>query len=416
MVKFREVLFKRNFFCLWLGQIISEFGDRLNQMALISLVYSKYPGSAVALANLLFFIVVPVFLIGPVAGVYVDRWDRKKVMIIADISRAVMVLLIPLCVVFDLLFPVYVIVFMIFSASRFFIPSKMAFIPSIVSREKLMVANALSNTTRMIATILGFAVAGFLVSLIGHMWGFYLDGISYMVSAGLIAVITPKKEFKNMKEELEITGEIIESSLRKNVWIEIADGFRQMLHKNKMRLVTSIMFLIMGGAGSIFCILIVFIQEAFGTVTEALGMFGVFLGIGLFVGTVMFGKIGQRWSQVKTMFLCIILCGVFISLFSIYSVGDPIFIISGALISLLGISVAPVFTCAQTLIHTLVPDEVRGRIFSSMEAVMHFAFLVMMFLTAILAKYVSNLAILLTCAGIFSFLGLIGIVFYREKY
>ena len=385
-------------------------------MALISLVYSKHPGSVVALANLLFFIVVPVFLIGPVAGVYVDRWDRKKVMIISDIIRAVLVLLIPLCVMFDFLLPIYILVFLIFSASRFFIPSKMAFIPSIVSEEKLMIANSLSNTTRMIATILGFAVAGFIVNLIGHMWGFYLDGVSYLFSAVLIAVITPKKDLQNVKEDLQLTGEIIEKSIRKHVWFEIVEGFQQMVHRNKMRLVTSVMVVIMAGAGSIFCILIVFVQKTFGEVTKSLGVFGVFLGIGLFVGTVLFGKIGQKWSKVKTMFACFMLSGLFVGLFSVYSNNDPLFMVSGSLLLMLGVAVAPIFTCTQTLIHVLVPDEVRGRTFSSMEAVMHLAFLVMMFLTALIAKYVSNLTILMSCAGIFAVLGLLGLIFYKEKH
>ncbi|MFH1394659.1 MAG: MFS transporter, partial [Candidatus Omnitrophota bacterium] len=163
MIHFRDVLFKKNFFSLWLGQIISEFGDRLNQMALIALVYSKSPGSVIALAKVLFFVVVPVFVIGPVAGVYVDRWDRKKVMIISDVLRGVLVLTIPVFVYFKLMIPVYIAVFFIFSATRFFLPSKMALIPAIVSKEKLLVANSLSNTTRMLATILGFAAAGFIV-------------------------------------------------------------------------------------------------------------------------------------------------------------------------------------------------------------------------------------------------------------
>jgi len=145
MIGFREVLFKKNFFSLWTGQIISEFGDRLNQMALIALVYSKSPNSVMALAKLLFFIIIPVFVIGPVAGVYVDRWDRKKVMIISDLLRGVLVLTVPVFVYFNLMAPVYFMVFIIFSASRFFIPSKMAFIPEIVSKEKLLVANSLSN-------------------------------------------------------------------------------------------------------------------------------------------------------------------------------------------------------------------------------------------------------------------------------
>ena len=81
MIHFRDILKDRNFFLLWLGQIISQFGDRLNQMALVGFIHSRSPGSTVELAKLLSFTILPVFLIGPVAGVYVDRLDRRKLMI-----------------------------------------------------------------------------------------------------------------------------------------------------------------------------------------------------------------------------------------------------------------------------------------------------------------------------------------------
>ncbi len=408
MVRFRDVLFRKNFFSLWSGQIISEFGDRLNQMSLIALVYSKNPGSVMAMAKLLFFIVVPVFVIGPVAGVYVDRWDRKKIMIIADILRGLLVLFVPLFVYFDLMLPVYILVFLIFSATRFFLPSKMALIPAIVSKEKLMVANSLSNTTRMIATILGFALAGFIVKWIGYMWGFYLDSASYFVSAVLISIITPGKKDKDIKEELRATRQILTKAIRKNVWQEIAEGFGHVFRKDKMKVVTSTLFLLMAGTGSIFCVGIVFIQKSFGSVTEALGVFGIFLGVGLFLGTVLYGKIGQNMSRIRTIFVSLIICGSAICLFSVYSSKSPIFLVAGALIMLVGASAAPILTCTNTLIHTLVPDEVRGRIFSSMEAVMHLAFLIFMFLTAILAKYLANSTILFTSGIVFAFVGIIG--------
>ncbi|MEA3488894.1 MAG: MFS transporter [Candidatus Omnitrophota bacterium] len=414
MVRFRDVLFNKNFFSLWSGQIISEFGDRLNQMALISLIYSKYPGSVMALANLLFFIVVPVFVIGPVAGVYVDRWDRKRVMIIADILRGVFVLLIPIFVYLDLMLPVYFVVFLIFSATRFFLPSKLALIPNIVSKEKLLIANSLSNTTRMIATILGFALAGFIVRLIGHMWGFYLDSVSYFISAGLIAVITPGEKLRNVREEIQMTKEIVGKSIRKNVWKEIVEGFGHMFKKDRMKVVTSILVLLMAGTGSIFCVAVVFVQESFGSITEDLGLFGVFLGTGLFLGTIIYGKFGQGLSKIRTMFVCFTLCGVCIDIFAFYAGGDPMFFVGGLLILLIGAIVAPILTCTNTLIHVLVPDEVRGRIFSSMEAVMHLAFLILMFITAGLAKYLSNLTILLASGAVFVCIGLAGQILVRE--
>jgi DHA3 family macrolide efflux protein-like MFS transporter len=412
MVRFRDVLFRKNFFCLWSGQIISEFGDRLNQMALIALVYSKNPGSVMALANLLFFIVVPVFVIGPVAGVYVDRWDRKRVMIISDIIRGILILLVPIFIFIDMMAPIYVVVFLIFSATRFFLPSKLAFIPDIVSEDKLLVANSLSNTTRMIATILGFALAGFIVKWIGYMWGFYLDGISYFVSAALIAFITPREKLVNVREDIYLTRDLIEKSIRRNVWQEIVEGFGHMVKKDKMKMVTSTFFLLMAGAGSIFCIIIVFIQQAFGSVTEDLGIFGVFLGMGLFMGTMLYGKYGQKFSKMKAINAGLVLCGIGICAFALYAGGEsPTIFAGGVLLMLVGMAAAPVLTCANTLIHLSVPDEVRGRIFSSMEAVVHLAFLAFMFLTAYLSKFLSNFTILLASGIIFAFFGAAGQLF-----
>jgi len=415
MVRFRDVLFKKNFFSLWSGQIVSEFGDRLNQMALIALVYSKQPGSVMAMAKLLFFIVIPVFVIGPVAGVYVDRWDRKRVMIIADIARGVFVLIIPLFVYLNMMPVVYILVFLIFSATRFFLPSKMAFIPAIVSKEKLMVANSLSNTTRMIATILGFGLAGLIIKWIGHMWGFYLDGLSYFISAGFIALITPKEKLKDVREEIKMTKEIIGKSIRKNLWSEIIEGVRHMFKKDKMKVVTSTLFLLMAGAGSVFCVVIVFIQKAFGSITGDLGILGVFLGAGLFLGTLLYGKFGQNFSKIRAMFISFALCGITINLFSIYASGQPRLYVGGLLIALVGMAVAPIFICANTLIHILVPDEVRGRIFSSMEALIHLSFLIFMLLTAYLSKYIPALTILIASGIICIVVGVVGQMFVREE-
>ncbi|MGB2661004.1 MAG: MFS transporter [Candidatus Omnitrophota bacterium] len=408
MVKFREVLFTKNFFSLWSGQIISEFGDRLNQMALIALIYYKHPGSVMALSKLLFFIIVPVFVIGPVAGVYVDRWDRKRIMIISDILRGLLVLAIPIFVRLDMMIPIYALVFLIFSATRFFLPSKMAFIPSIVSEEKLMVANSLANTTRMIATVLGFALAGLIVKWIGYVWGFYLNSLSYFVSAIFIAVITPKEKLKDVKEEIHMTKEIVEKSLRRHLWAEIAEGFRYVFAKSQMKIVTGAFFLLMAGMGAIFCIIIVFIQESFGSTTEYLGFFGTFLGLGLFLGTVAFGKFGQKFSKIKTIFVCFALCGIAINLFAFYARGDYSLLTGSFLVLLAGAVTSPILTCTNTLIHLLIPDEARGRIFSSMEAIIHLAFMMFMFLTAYLAKFTSNFVILIICGTVFLLIGIAG--------
>ena len=73
MARFREVLKERNFFLLWLGQIISQFGDRLNQMVLIAIVYARTPGSPFELAKFFSFTIIPSFFVSPLAGAFIDR-------------------------------------------------------------------------------------------------------------------------------------------------------------------------------------------------------------------------------------------------------------------------------------------------------------------------------------------------------
>jgi len=175
-----------------------------------------------------------------------------------------------------------------------------------------------------------------------------------------------------------------------------------------MKIVSGTFFLLMAGSGSIFCVIIVFIQKSFGSITEVLGIFGAFLGCGLFAGTIAFGKFGQKLSKIRSIFINLIFCGIAINLFAFYANLSPSFIIGGVFVFLIGLTMGPIMTCINTLMHELIPDEARGRIFSSMEAVIHLAFLVFMFLTAYLSKHISNMTIIATSGVVFSIIGLAG--------
>ena len=154
-------------------------------MALVALVYQRNPGSEIALAKLISFTIIPVFLVGPIAGAWIDRLNRRKIMVIADILRGALVLSIPLFIMAKQILLVYLAIFLTFSISRFFIPSKMALIPEIVPKEKLLVANALNDTTHMIGNVVGLVVAGVIVNIafIGAIGGFYIDAATFFVSA-----------------------------------------------------------------------------------------------------------------------------------------------------------------------------------------------------------------------------------------
>ena len=188
MAKLRDLLKDKNFSLLWFSQIISNFGDRLNHMALIGLIYARTPGSTIELAKLLSFTILPVFLISPFAGIYVDRWNRKYTMIICDLLRGLLVLLIPFATIYSKsMVPIYILVFITFSVTRFFLPSKLSIIPDFVDRDRLLLANSLTSTTMMIATIVGFGFGGIIVAYLGAKGGFYVDSVTYFISALMVS-------------------------------------------------------------------------------------------------------------------------------------------------------------------------------------------------------------------------------------
>src|SRR5438477_5417253 len=94
MLEFFKNKNNRGFFSFWLAQLVSQFGDRVHQMALVGLIAARNPGSSVELAKLLSFTIIPVFIIGPIAGVYIDRWNRRRTLFVCDFIRGLLVLLI----------------------------------------------------------------------------------------------------------------------------------------------------------------------------------------------------------------------------------------------------------------------------------------------------------------------------------
>jgi len=417
MAKFRDVLKDRNFFCLWIAQIISNFGDRLTQMALVALVYQRTPGSAVALAKLISFTIIPVFLIGPIAGVWVDRLNKRNVMIISDLLRGILILTIPFFILSKQIIPIYFAIFLAFSVSRFFIPSKMAIIPELVSKDKLLAANTLADTTHMVGNVLGFLVAGILVNIrsIGAIGGFYIDAATFFISAALITMMTQKEFITHVAEDIRVTKKALENSIRKSIFEEVKEGIRYLKRYDEMHFILYVFFLLMAGLGAISCVVIVFIQESFGTATLDLGLIGLFLVGGLLLGALIYGRLGQRLEKKKAIMASFVMTGIALILFTLFIKKYPNVLVSGLLSGLIGMAISPIMTSVNTLTHETMPEEARGRTFSSLEAVIHLAFLIFMFIAAYSAKYVGRFWILIAVGVIFSTCGLSGVVFRKER-
>jgi MFS family permease len=200
-----------SFGLLWIGQLVSFFGDRIHQFALAFLVAQR--AGALEVGITFAATVVPNVLLGPMAGALVDRWDRRRTMIICDWVRAGLVLLVP--VVIDInIGLVYLVAFLVATVSVLFRPAKNALIPRIVSEEELVTANSAASIAETIPDLLGYPIAGVLVAALGRLIGvaFVIDAATYVISALLLLVmIAPRDELPTAPFHLRtIWGEMVE--------------------------------------------------------------------------------------------------------------------------------------------------------------------------------------------------------------
>ena len=181
-----------SFSALWTGQLISLLGDRIHQVALAALVYGT-TNSAIAGALTFVAATLPNLLFGPLAGVLVDRWDQKRVLILSDLLRAAIVLLIPAGVGVNVVLA-YPLVFLLTTVSIFFRPARTAVIPRVVREDELVTANSATWMSETLADVVGYPMAGLFVAFLGSALplAFWLDSVSYVASALLVvAVVIP---------------------------------------------------------------------------------------------------------------------------------------------------------------------------------------------------------------------------------
>lgn len=401
-----QVLKKRNFLLLWFGQIVSQFGDKLTQMALIGLVYKLNADSPLGYATMFTPAIIPVFLLSSVAGIYVDRWNKQKIMYISDFLRGICTLFIPILlpfagllqqsiqvpfatVKFNHVLLVYIILFLSFCIGRFFVPAKMAIIPSLVDKEDLLAANSLTSITAMIAAILGVGLGGVIVEKWGVKTAFYIDAGTFFISSLLIFFMRIKETAHfEAKDILELSKNAIEK-VKRSFIVDIKEGLGYLIKAKETRYASKIFFILFACLGSLYTVFIVFIQQTFMTVTKDLGGLAVGLGTGLFIGSLVYGRIGHKFPVKKAINTCLLCANLYLVFFATFLKFHPWRLFAFASCFILGVLVAPIVIAVSTLIHQESKNELWGRIFSSLEIIIHLALLVFMFLSSYLAERMS---------------------------
>jgi len=211
----------RNYRNTWIGQVVSEIGDHFNNIAVFSLVLA-HTGSGMVVAGVMLSRAIPAMFAGPLAGVVLDRLDRKRVMIASDLVRAVVAAGFILTVNRPDTWLVYVLSGLLMLASPFFSAGRAAILPAIATKEELHTANSLTQTTQWTTLTIGAFLGGASVTQFGYGWAFSANALSFLVSAFCISRLSlPGRGFRAVRRALT-EAEVVRP------WHEYREGLRYM--------------------------------------------------------------------------------------------------------------------------------------------------------------------------------------------
>ena len=334
---------------MWFGHLISHAGDAVFMIALpwlmLDITGSKSLTSLVSMSAYL-----PAVLFGLFAGVVVDRYNRKWIMIYSDILRALLVAVIPLSLIYGFISPLLIgaITFLLSTFSAFFYPARDSLIPHIVTAEELPAANSAISVSGQMSHLLGPLFAGIGISIFGLRHLFTADAISFLFSILLISLIVgPARKLTIEKHPPK--------------WQGIVEGLTYVNSHKGLRILLILTFVnnifIMGPA---IIGLPVFVREVLTSDFGVLAKLEVAMAAGMIVGSFVFWKAEKNISPISILLFGIVMDGI---TYTLLFFADTSFIAMLVLI-IHGIGIPLITVSRTTIIQAVVPDEFRGRLFS----------------------------------------------------
>jgi DHA3 family macrolide efflux protein-like MFS transporter len=338
---------KRNFSLMWTAQLVSTIGSSLTDLAAGILVYQA-THSALSVGLTLMVTAIPTLFVGLVAGVFVDRFDRKRILMASDLLRGVLVVCIPFGVEHFGLIALYGILFLAATVRQFFDPAWESVLPEIASDEELASANSFLSISSFGSTAIGFAAAGFLASVNIHL-PFYIDGLTFVFS---FLCVLGVRIAKHVAEDSTTIGVVVEN---------LKTGLRFLWGHPLLRssLIVNIPILFSFGLWNVL-LLPMAIKELHASTFEY-GLQEGLTSVGFVVSSLLMARYADRlregqWVVVATLGMGFF--GVFYGLASNIWFAIAMVVGSGFLNSPLGIA-------RRLIFQKNTPREMRGRVFSA---------------------------------------------------
>jgi MFS family permease len=385
------LLINRNFALLWIGRTISVLGDYAFDTTLILwigvIIARGQPWAPLAVSGVLIATSIPIFLIGPIAGVFVDRWEKRQTMLWMDALRAILIALLLLAANLVPLpfFPggkmpfswqlgmIYTIVFLASTCAQFFNPSRLALIGDLVPEPQRAQASGLTQVSLSIAGIIGPPLAAPVLFAFGVEWALIVNALSFVASfVAILAIQAPK------------AARSVQPGEQGSFFREFAQGIRFFVgNRVLVTLLVAILIAILG-TGAINALGVFFITDNLHTPANLFGLLDAIMGIGVIAGAILASSFAQRLGVVRTFWASIIILGVLFVVFSRMTSLVPAL----ALMLVMGVFQASLNVAVNPLILHVTPRELVGRISAVLDPSMSLVTIVSVAIAGSLASTV----------------------------
>ena len=402
------VLKNGKFLILWGGQIFSQLADKVYLVLMIAIIANQFQAAGQTISGwvsaIMIAFTIPAILFGAGAGIYVDRWPKKSVLVVTNIVRGGLVLILPMILWLSNDFNVgnlplgfclmLLLTFLVSTLTQFFAPAEQAVIPLIVEKPHLLSANSLYTTTMMASVIIGFAMGDPLLELADSLVakiGFgetlgkeFVVGGSYAI-AGLLLILLKTGEQKDKTEKEQ-----------PHILADLRDGLRYLKNHHGVRNAI-IQQIILFSIFAALAVLAVRLAEIItGMEAEEFGLLLAAAGVGLGIGAGIVGQLGHWLSHFQLSMIGSI--GMAVSLVGL-SIFNQEFWVAMGLISILGICGAVVGVPMQTTVQAETPEEMRGKVFGLQNNAVNIALSLPLALVGVAETFLGLSTVLVGLAG-----------------
>jgi MFS family permease len=391
---FREVLKIGPVRRLWLAQLVSIFGDFLAIFAVLSLITFQLHGTATQVSMILVGYLLPLAVVSPLAGVFVDKWNVKRTMIASDLVRGVLVL--ALMFVRDLN-SIYVIFLALSTVSSFFVPAQSVAVRALAPAAGLLAVNALMSQAVQGSQIVSPAIAGLLVQWFGANACFLFDSFSFFFSAAMVMTLT-------------IHRAPLPGAAASSVLASMRQGFSFIFTH------TAISFVILAMTAGMFAVrcfgalLSVYVRDVLLSNAALFGTLNSLIGIGMITGTQLLHRVASRVPQ------------QFLVIYGLFGMGVAVLItalfgkVATTAIGMLGLGFGAAFIVvpAQTLLQRETPHALLGRVMSSLMSLLAMSQVLAMFMAGPVAQHLGIRNLYFGSSAMLGAIGAIGYAWLRK--